>query len=211
MVTGAARGVGRALFYRASARGRECCPKRFSDGCGLARARQAVAELGRRAGAIAAYNCTALDALANQAFAESGAIDVLVNGAASPESIAFLDLKRATFEKIFESMWKFASPHSLRVEKSGRYCGQDAGLLDDRGQHNGYLSREESLAIIARKTKMSASRTWRITRLAYLAPDLVRAIASGDAPPALTIDRLMRVDLPLSWAAQRALFAPHRP
>jgi hypothetical protein len=42
--------------------------------------------------------------------------------------------------------------------------------------------------------------------LAYLAPDLVRMIASGKAPAALCVDRIMRADLPRDWSAQRRMF-----
>jgi DNA invertase Pin-like site-specific DNA recombinase len=42
--------------------------------------------------------------------------------------------------------------------------------------------------------------------LAFLAPDIVEAIASGRQPPDLTAHRLIRtVDLPMAWAAQKRL------
>jgi hypothetical protein len=42
--------------------------------------------------------------------------------------------------------------------------------------------------------------------LAFLAPDIVEAIASGRQPPDLTAHRLIRtVELPLAWAAQKQL------
>jgi site-specific DNA recombinase len=42
--------------------------------------------------------------------------------------------------------------------------------------------------------------------LAFLAPDIVEAIAAGRQPPDLTAYRLIRaVELPIAWAAQRQL------
>jgi site-specific DNA recombinase len=42
--------------------------------------------------------------------------------------------------------------------------------------------------------------------LAFLAPDIVDAIAAGQQPPELTAHRLIRtVHLPIAWAAQRQL------
>src|SRR5438876_6902732 len=42
--------------------------------------------------------------------------------------------------------------------------------------------------------------------LAFLAPDIVEAIAAGRQPPELTAHRLIRtVDLPIAWAAQKQL------
>ena len=42
--------------------------------------------------------------------------------------------------------------------------------------------------------------------LAFLAPDIVEAIAAGRQPPDLTAHRLIRtIDLPVAWAAQKQL------
>ena len=42
--------------------------------------------------------------------------------------------------------------------------------------------------------------------LAFLAPDVVEAIAAGRQPPELTAHRLIRtVDLPIAWTAQKQL------
>jgi DNA invertase Pin-like site-specific DNA recombinase len=47
----------------------------------------------------------------------------------------------------------------------------------------------------------------RLIRLAFLAPDLQRAILAGEQPERLTLARFLDSDLPLSWAAQRRMFA----
>ena len=47
----------------------------------------------------------------------------------------------------------------------------------------------------------------RLIRLAFLAPDLKRAILAGALPERLTLATFLDSDLPLSWAAQRRLFA----
>jgi site-specific DNA recombinase len=47
----------------------------------------------------------------------------------------------------------------------------------------------------------------RLIRLAFLAPDLQRAILAGAQPEHLTLARFLESDLPLSWAAQRRMFA----
>ncbi len=46
----------------------------------------------------------------------------------------------------------------------------------------------------------------RLVRLAFLAPDLQRAILAGEQPERLTLARFLESDLPLSWAAQRRMF-----
>jgi site-specific DNA recombinase len=43
----------------------------------------------------------------------------------------------------------------------------------------------------------------RLTRLAFLAPEIVEAIVAGNQPPELTAEALAeRIDLPLLWTAQ---------
>jgi site-specific DNA recombinase len=43
-----------------------------------------------------------------------------------------------------------------------------------------------------------------VIRLAFLAPEIVEAIADGDQPPDLTAQALVtrRIELPLEWQAQ---------
>ncbi len=47
----------------------------------------------------------------------------------------------------------------------------------------------------------------RALQLAFLAPDIVEALANGRCPPEWTSERLLRQEnLPLSWIEQRRLF-----
>jgi len=43
----------------------------------------------------------------------------------------------------------------------------------------------------------------KLCMLGFLAPDIQRAILEARQPPTLTLEQLMREDLPLSWAEQR--------
>ena len=45
----------------------------------------------------------------------------------------------------------------------------------------------------------------RLLRLAFLAPDLQRAILAGGQPPGLTLEQLMRAPIPMLWSEQAAL------
>ena len=45
----------------------------------------------------------------------------------------------------------------------------------------------------------------RRTRLAFLAPDLQRALLDGDQPLGLTLEALINGDIPLAWADQRTM------
>ena len=46
----------------------------------------------------------------------------------------------------------------------------------------------------------------QLSRLAFLAPDLQRQILDGVQPTSLTLRMLLKADLPLAWADQRARF-----
>ena len=63
--------------------------------------------------------------------------------------------------------------------------------------------RAQAVAEIAERERVSPRYVRRLLRLAFLAPEIVEAIAAGDQPPELTAEALAeRIDLPLLWAAQ---------
>lgn len=63
--------------------------------------------------------------------------------------------------------------------------------------------RALSLVEVAREEGVSLSYAARLARVAFLAPDLKRAILDGTQSERLTLEALMRSDLPLDWAEQR--------
>jgi len=69
-----------------------------------------------------------------------------------------------------------------------------------------FSDREMSLKEISRSEGLALSDASARIRLAFLAPDIVRAIIAGTAPDELNAERLRRLDdLPASWAEQRSL------
>jgi hypothetical protein len=62
-----------------------------------------------------------------------------------------------------------------------------------------------SLAEIATKEHLQRTYVGRILPLAFLAPDITRAIVDGCQPPSMTIDRL-REPIPMDWNEQRVMF-----
>jgi site-specific DNA recombinase len=71
----------------------------------------------------------------------------------------------------------------------------EAKLRQSRGARFGDLARRE---------KLNRSYYSRVIRLAYLAPDITRAILEGRQPPSLTAARLLEHSgLPLTWPEQR--------
>jgi len=63
--------------------------------------------------------------------------------------------------------------------------------------------RAESAAVIARREGVLPNYVRRLTRLAFLAPRIVEAIATGHQPAELTAKALTeRIELPLIWSEQ---------
>jgi site-specific DNA recombinase len=63
--------------------------------------------------------------------------------------------------------------------------------------------RVRSAVELARADGCTVRYVTRILRLAYLAPDIIEAILAGRQPCELTLARLLKIDLPLDWHAQR--------
>lgn len=86
--------------------------------------------------------------------------------------------------------------------------GQMIGLLRDaHATRDGLMTgRDETIDAMARRLGVKRDYLSAHMRLTYLAPDLVRALASGRYPPELTLARLLSIckDLPHDWQLQRA-------
>lgn len=63
-----------------------------------------------------------------------------------------------------------------------------------------------SMQQIAEEESVSRSYVSRIIRLAFLSPEIVKAIMTGKSPVMLTADKLVRnIPLPIDWDEQRKL------
>ena len=63
-----------------------------------------------------------------------------------------------------------------------------------------------SFRVIAQKAGCTEGYVRQIVELAFLAPEITAAILRGAQPRHLTVDRLVRQPIPLSWKQQRVLF-----
>jgi hypothetical protein len=69
-------------------------------------------------------------------------------------------------------------------------------------------NRDGRFRLDVRGTRLKGEGQGDVSRclpLAYLAPDIVEAILQGRQPVELTVLRLKRIGLPLSWVEQRRL------
>jgi site-specific DNA recombinase len=60
-----------------------------------------------------------------------------------------------------------------------------------------------SIADLAQRVGTDERYVSRLLKLAFLAPDIIDAILDGRQPRSLSLERLKKIELPLSWNAQR--------
>jgi DNA invertase Pin-like site-specific DNA recombinase len=68
------------------------------------------------------------------------------------------------------------------------------------------LGKAATIEDLARQEGVTASYVTRVLRVAFLAPDLKRAILDGAQPGGLTLQRVLTQDMPLDWRRQRELY-----
>jgi site-specific DNA recombinase len=69
----------------------------------------------------------------------------------------------------------------------------------------GLARAHELVRELAMREGAAPSYIRRLSRLAFLSPDIQQAIVDGRQPHGLKLERLMRMDLPLGWQNQREL------
>ena len=93
---------------------------------------------------------------------------------------------------------------------SQRTTGPDPALIKAVARANQWRRQlfdgeVDSVAEIAVKEHLQRTYVGRILPLAFLAPDITRAVVDGCQPPSMTIDRL-REPIPMDWNEQRVMF-----
>ena len=103
----------------------------------------------------------------------------------------------ATCELLAEALRSTIHGFRLRVRAPVRAEAWKRRLL------SGTVTRLEELA---REEGVTASYVTRVMRVAFLAPDLKRAILDGVQPAGLTLQRVQDQEMPLAWERQRAQY-----
>ena len=79
-------------------------------------------------------------------------------------------------------------------------------LLKSLKWNEAILSGEAtSFEALIRRDNLTPRQTHRLRKLAFLAPDIMDRIITGDVPETLTLERLKK-DFPIDWDAQRSHF-----
>jgi hypothetical protein len=87
----------------------------------------------------------------------------------------------------------------------------DLALLKALGRAHAWLNmllagKAKSIEDLSRQAKKHRGDIWPILRLAFLSPEITRAILEGRQPPHFSLARLLASDIPLSWPKQAKLF-----
>ncbi|WP_245582985.1 hypothetical protein [Sediminimonas qiaohouensis] len=118
-------------------------------------------------------------------------------------------------EDVAETALSIAAPFTMRrrgVESriviGDMMSGPDRTLL--RGLAKGHrwaadLQGGTPISQIARREKVTEAYIRTRAHLAYLAPSIQTAILDGDQPADLTLEKLVRMQLPLDWSDQARL------
>jgi DNA invertase Pin-like site-specific DNA recombinase len=68
----------------------------------------------------------------------------------------------------------------------------------------------KSIEALNERDSLDPRQTYRLRRLAFLAPEIIERVVSGDVPDTLTLEKLKQ-EFPLDWHAQRQHFGLTRP
>lgn len=107
---------------------------------------------------------------------------------------------------------QFTEPYQLRrrgnetrIVYGGQKTKPDPVLIKAIAKAHCYLDAVKSgerIIDIAKREGTDKTNIRRRLELAFLSPKLVEMILKGEQPPDLTLDRLIRADIPMDWAEQ---------
>ncbi len=122
-----------------------------------------------------------------------------------------------------ERVWRVGEEGAIKlaIAVSPKLTGGRTEFLTAEGKPGQLAARRDTRLVRALKTAHSRLKAWRddpavgvkhdtqydrrLLALAFLAPDLQRAILDGRQGPRMTLSALRAMDLPLCWTAQRSL------
>ena len=157
-------------------------------------------------------NTDALAAIADRIDIAPGAITIAVSASGLAELLwldagSLISLEALNITSPFRTRRRGVET-KLILGDAPQEC--DRRLMENIARANdwfGQLKAGRTYAEIAQSAGTSTRRVQQMIDLAFLAPDIVRAISEGRQPVGLTSDWLLRHDLPSDWDRQRAIVA----
>jgi len=186
LVSGASRGIGRAIAVRLARRGaRVACVATRAENCC-----ETVRECAGQAEGAAAYgvdvgSCEAVAELVDQVRKELGGLDVLVNNAGITRDQLILRMSEADFDRVIEvnlkGAWNFARAAARHLMKVGGRMVNIAsvvGLTGNAGQVNYAASKAGLIGLTRSLAKELASRGVCVNAVApgYIETDMTAGL-----------------------------------
>jgi 3-oxoacyl-[acyl-carrier protein] reductase len=175
VVTGAGRGIGRAIALKFASEGADVvCVSRTAENS--EKVAQEVRALGRKAWALAVdvANGTAVNAAAEKILAEAGRVDILVNNAGVTRDGLLMRMSEADWDTVVDTnlkgafLFTQALVRSFIRQRSGRIINVASviGLIGNAGQANYSASKAGLIGFTKATARELASRSITVNALA---------------------------------------------
>ncbi|SFE15840.1 3-oxoacyl-[acyl-carrier-protein] reductase [Paenibacillus algorifonticola] len=168
LVTGASRGIGRAIAIALAEAGADVAINYSGSEAAAAETAQAVEALGRRAIVLQANvgKAAEFDAMVKDVLEQFGAIDILVNNAGITRDNLIMRMKEEEFDQVIETNLKGvfngikAVTRPMMKQRSGRIINISSvvGVLGNPGQANYVAAKAGVIGLTKASAKELASR-----------------------------------------------------
>lgn len=201
LVTGASRGIGRAIAIALAEAGADVAINYSGSEAAAAETAEAVEALGRRAIVLKANvgKSDEFEAMVKEVIAQFGAVDILVNNAGITRDNLIMRMKEDEFDQVIETNLKGvfngikAVTRSMMKQRSGRIINISSvvGVLGNPGQANYVAAKAGVIGLTKASARELASRGITVncvapgfiqTEMTDKLPEETRQALSGQIP-----------------------------
>ncbi len=219
LITGASRGIGRAIALELARQGADCALLYAGNHAAAEQTAEQIAQLGVR---VRAWQCDVCDFNAcadtvRQVLAHFGAIDILVNNAGITIDRLLVQMSEADFDRVLDTnlkgafhMTRHVGMHFIR-RRAGRIINitSVAGIMGNAGQANYSAAKAGMIGLTKATAREMAARGITCNAIApgFIATDMTDALPERAKEAALGAIPLKRMGAPEDVAHLAAFLA----